>query len=186
MATSAPELNLAPAAPRAARAAALTTATYLIGGLALAVEAGVHIQQYTSIFHSVGWIGPLFLANGAACLLATGGLASSRLRPAAALAGIAISVSALAGLVLSYGTGLFGWTEAGWRTPIALAVASEVCAVVALATAQLLASGSRGRYPGSAPGRSPGRSAISWRRPGQWQRQRTLARDSDSTTTPAG
>ena len=35
--------------------------------------------------------------------------------------------------MLSYGTGLFGWTEAGWRTAIALAVVSELGAVVALA-----------------------------------------------------
>jgi hypothetical protein len=85
-----------------------------------------------SIFHAVHWIGPLFLANAAACLLAAAGLAHERTRPLAALAGIAISACALSALVLSYGDGLLGWREAGWRTPIALALASELVAVLAL------------------------------------------------------
>jgi hypothetical protein len=53
----------------------------------------------------------------------------------AALAGVGISAVALGSLVISYGTGLFGWQEAGWRTPTAVAVAAEVAAVLLLATA---------------------------------------------------
>ena len=104
----------------------------------LAVEAAVHVQQFVSLFHAVRWIGPLFLANAAASLLAAAGLAHDRTRPLAALAGIAISAFALGSLVLSYGTGLFGWMEGGWRTPIALALVSELGAVLTLAAALAL------------------------------------------------
>jgi hypothetical protein len=133
MATSAPHIGSAPAARRAAGAVGWTDALYALGAVMLATEAAVHVQQFASLFHAVRWVGPLFLANAAACLLAAAALAIGRARPLAALAGITISASALAGLVLSYGNGLFGWTEAGWRTAIALAVVSELGAVVALA-----------------------------------------------------
>jgi hypothetical protein len=83
----------------------------------------------------VRWIGPLFLANAAACLVAVAGLAYERTRRLAALTGVTISSAALGALALSYGNGLFGWMEAGLRTPIALAIATEVGAVIALAAA---------------------------------------------------
>lgn len=133
MATSAPPMGGLPAARRAAGAVSLSDALYALGAAMLVTEAAVHLQQFASLFHAVRWIGPLFLANAAASLLAAAGLASKRTRPLAALAGIAISASALGGLVLSYGPGLFGWMEAGWRTPIAFALASELVAVLALA-----------------------------------------------------
>ena len=133
MATSTPRLTGAPAAGRAAGAVRWIDALYALGGVLLAAEAAVHVQQFVSLFHAVRWIGPLFLANAAACLLAAAGLTNERTRPVAALAGIAISACALGSLVLSYGTGLFGWMEAGWRTAIALAVASELGAVLTLA-----------------------------------------------------
>jgi len=46
--------------------------------------------------------------------------------------------------VLSYGPGLFGWTEGGWRTAIALALASQLGAVLTLG-AGLAADTKRGR-----------------------------------------
>jgi hypothetical protein len=132
MATSTQRMGGLPAAGRAAGAVGWSNAAYMLGAAMLAVEAAVHVQQFASIFHAVHWIGPLFLANAAACLLAAAGLAHKRTRPLAALAGIAISACALSALVLSYGPGLLGWMEAGWRTPIALALASELVAVLAL------------------------------------------------------
>ena len=132
MATSATQMGGLPAARRAAGAVGRSDALYALGAAMLAVEAAVHIQQFAAIFHAVRWIGPLFLANAAASLLAAAGLAHQRTRPLAALAGIAISAFALGGLVLSYGPGLLGWMEAGWRTPIALALGSELAAVLAL------------------------------------------------------
>jgi hypothetical protein len=134
MATSAQRMGGLPAAGRAAGAVGWSNAVYALGAAMLAVEAAVHVQQFASIFHAVHWIGPLFLANAAACLLAAAGLAHARTRPLAALAGIAISACALSGLVLSYGPGLLGWMEAGWRTPIAVALVSELVAVLALGT----------------------------------------------------
>lgn len=135
MATSVAPIDGAPAAPRAAGAGRIAEILSGLGALMLAGEAAVHVQQFGSTFHEVAWIGPLFLANAAGCLLAIGGLLPARTRPFAALAGIAISACALGGLAVSYGTGLFGWMEAGWRTATALAVASEVGAIVLLAAA---------------------------------------------------
>jgi hypothetical protein len=134
---------------------AIVAAAYALGGLLLAGEAVVHVQQYISIMHGVAWIGPLFLANAAACVAAIAGLASARTRQLAALAGVVTSVVALGSLVVSYGRGLFGWQEAGFRTPIALAVVAEVGAVILLSSA--LAVGNvllrTGREPPAAPSR---------------------------------
>jgi hypothetical protein len=110
-------------------------AAYAAGGLLLAGEAAVHIQQYAAVIHAVRWIGPLFLANAAACLTVIAGLAYPRTRQVAALAGIVISAVALGSLVVSYGHGLFGWQESGFRTPAALAVLAEVGATIVLAIA---------------------------------------------------
>ena len=126
---------------------AVVPAAYAAGALLLAGEATVHIQQYAAVIHGVRWIGPLFLANAASCLLATAGLAHPRTRQLAALAGIAISAVALGSLVVSYGQGLFGWQEAGFRTPVALAVITEVAAVILLSTALT----ARAEPGGSAP-----------------------------------
>jgi hypothetical protein len=119
---------------RAAGAGAVP-AGYALGALLLVGEATVHIQQYFWLFHGVSWIGPLFLVNAAACLVTIAGLVYSRTRPLAALAGVVISAVALLSLVISYGTGLFGWQEVGFRAPIALAASFEVGAVVLLAAA---------------------------------------------------
>lgn len=117
---------------RAPSTASIAPAAYAAGAALLAVEAGVHIQQYGVIFHAVSWVGPLFLANAAACLVVIAGLAYSRTREIAALAGIVVSAVALGSLVVSYGQGIFGWQEAGFRTPVALAMVSEAAAVVVL------------------------------------------------------
>jgi hypothetical protein len=115
--------------------AAAVPAAYALGASMLAGEAAVHIQQYVEIFHEVNWVGPLFLANGAACLLAVVGLVYRRTRRVAALAGVVVSVVALGSLVVSYGQGLFGWHEGGFRTPVALVTIAEVAAVLLLSAA---------------------------------------------------
>lgn len=117
---------------------AVVPATFTLGALLLAGEAAVHIQQYASIFHGVRWIGPLFVANAAASVAAIAGLAYERTRRVAALAGVVISVVAISSLVVSYGRGLFGWHEVGFRAPIALAVIAEGGAVILLSTALAL------------------------------------------------
>jgi hypothetical protein len=127
--------------PRGDARTLIVTGLYAVGALALAGEGAVHVQQFVVTFHGVRWIGPLFIANAAACVAAIAGLAWERSRPLAALAGIATSGAAPAGLVLSYGNGLFGWMEAGFRTLIAIAIGTEVGAVIPLATALAAASG---------------------------------------------
>ena len=116
------------------------------GAFALAGEGIVHLQQYFALFHVVHWIGPLFLANTAACALAIVGLVHPRTRDLAALGGVAISAIALGSLVVSYGQGLFGWQEAGFRAVIELTVSFELAAVVLLSAGlATAASGTRVR-----------------------------------------
>jgi hypothetical protein len=126
---------------RAVAIDAAAPAAYALGALLLAGEAAVHVQQYIVEFHDVRWIGPLFLANAAAVLVTIAGLAQPRTRRLAALAGVVISAVALGSLVISYGNGLFGWQEAGFRTPVALAMITEAGAVILLATALTLVPG---------------------------------------------
>jgi hypothetical protein len=117
---------------------AAAPAAYALGALLLAGEAAVHVQQFVSEFQHVRWIGPLFLANAVAVVVTIAGLAYPRTRPVAALAGVVISAVALGSLVISYGHGLFGWQEVGFRTPIALAMIAEAGAVILLAAALTL------------------------------------------------
>ena len=117
------------------RGDALATAAYALGAVSLAGEGAVHVQQYASLFHDVRWIGPLFLANAAACVVAIVGLAYVRTRALAALAGVVISALALGSLAVSYGHGLFGWHEGGFRAAVAIAVSTEMCAAILLAGA---------------------------------------------------
>ena len=51
------------------------------------------------------------------------------------MSGVFVSALSLGSLVVSYGHGLLGWQEAGFRTSVALAVITEVGAVVLLSMA---------------------------------------------------
>jgi hypothetical protein len=131
-------------APRLAiGAAAAAPAAYALGAIALAGEAVVHVQQFFDGFSDVRWIGPLFLANAVAIVVVIAGLARPRTRGPAAWAGVTISAVALGSLIISYGNGLFGWHEGGFRTPIAIAMVAEVAAIVLL-TAALAIDSARG------------------------------------------
>jgi hypothetical protein len=127
------------------RAQPLLVLAYATGAAALAAEGVVHVQEYVSLLHLVPWVGPLFLANAAACAVTIVGLAWRPTRQLAALAGVGISAFALAGLILSYGHGLFGWHEAGFRTSIAVAVLAAVVATLALTVALALGDVRTGR-----------------------------------------
>jgi hypothetical protein len=122
-----------------------TTVFWPAGALALAGEALGHVQQYFALFHEVRWIGPLFLANAVACVAVIAGLANRRTRDLAALAGVGISSVALASLIVSYGQGLFGWQEAGFRPIVELTVIFELAAVVLLSAALAAAASSQAR-----------------------------------------
>jgi hypothetical protein len=123
------------AVPAAFALGALSLVAFGLGALALAGEAAVHIQQYVSLVHGVRWIGPLFLLNAATLVVVITGLAFPQTRSLAALAGIVTSALALAALVVSYGRGLFGWFESGFRAPVELAVIAELGAVILLSVA---------------------------------------------------
>jgi hypothetical protein len=122
-----------------------TNVLWPAGALALAGEAAVHVQQYFVLFHEVRWIGPLFLANAVACAAVIAGLAYARTRDFAALAGVATSAVALASLIVSYGQGLFGWQEAGFRPIVELTVIFELAAVVLLSAALAAAASTPAR-----------------------------------------
>ena len=133
---SLPTINSSrPAAPAVFASRALVFAAYVVGAAALAGEAAVHIQQYASVLHSVRGLGPLFLLNAAISIAAIAGLVFPPTRSFAALTGVATSAVALAALVVSYARGLFGWFETGFRTPVELAVITEVTAVIFLSVA---------------------------------------------------
>jgi hypothetical protein len=83
----------------------------------------------------VRWIGPLFVANGIACAAVIAGLTHRRTRDVAGFAGVATSAVALASLIASYGDGLFGWREAGFRPIVEATVMFELAAVVLLSAA---------------------------------------------------
>ena len=127
----------------AERGEAVAAAAYVLGAVSLAGEAAVHVQQYASLLHVVRWIGPLFLANAAASVVTIIGLAYWRTRALAALGGVVISALALGSLVVSYGHGLFGWQESGFRTAVAIAVITEMCAVSLLSAALTTAAARR-------------------------------------------
>jgi hypothetical protein len=117
-----------------------TNVLWPAGAVALAGEAAVHVQQYFALFPEVRWIGPLFLMNALTCAVLIGGLARRGTRVLAALAGVGVSAVALTSLIVSYGQGLFGWQEAGFRPIVELTVIFELAAVVLLSAALAAAS----------------------------------------------
>jgi hypothetical protein len=127
------------------RSGTLLQGLYALGAVSLAGEAVVHVQQYFSLYHEVSWIGPLFLLDAVASVVVIAGLGSARTRELAALAGVLIAVLSLGGLIVSYGTGLFGWQEAGFSTAIELVLIFEVLTVVLLSAALAAESAQGGR-----------------------------------------
>lgn len=149
------------------------TATRTLGALALLVVGGVHYQQYRYAFYSaIPTIGPLFLANAVAATalglfllspLRAPGRLGTTLDQLAALAGLGVAAGALAGLLVSEHTPLFGFSEHGYRFAIVLALASEAVAMVMLTLfllgerrrTRLAAPPSRRRRAADQPGLTP-------------------------------
>jgi hypothetical protein len=123
------------AAPAAIAFGVVVSSAYVFGAVALAGEAAVHIQQYALVLHNVRWLGPLFLLNAGVSIAAIVGLVFPPTRSLAALTGVASSAVALGALIVSYGRGFFGWFETGFRTPVEVAVVSEMAAVIFLSVA---------------------------------------------------
>lgn len=115
----------------------------LLAAISLLAVGGVHIQQYiVQDYRVIPTIGPLFLLNfiggtvlGLYFLIPVGGHAGRfrlRLDAVAALAGWFVAAGALAGLLVSEHTPLFGFMEHGYRFAIVFAIVSEAVAIVTL------------------------------------------------------
>jgi hypothetical protein len=117
-------------------------AARVLGAVALLAVGGTHIEQYTVAHYSIiPTIGELFLVNfiaATACGIALlAPVRRQRLRTIidalAAVGGIGVSAGALAALLISEHTPLFGFSEHAYRLEIVIALASEAVAIVALA-----------------------------------------------------
>jgi hypothetical protein len=115
-----------------------------LGAFAILAIGAVHLQQYLAGYRSVPTIGTLFMLNAissgivAIGLLAPLGrfLEARRAELTSGLlagAGLGIAVGSLIALLVSESGSLFGFSEAGYSTPIVLAIIAEVLAVALLA-----------------------------------------------------
>ncbi len=124
---------------RAARWAVLALAG--IGGAFLVWSAVIHLELWGDGYSDISVIGPLFLAQGIACIILGVAIVAFRslvLLAAGAVAGLATA----AGLLLSVYVGLFGYTESLSVPYATLSLAVEfTAAIAALAAAGLLALG---------------------------------------------
>ena len=116
-----------------------------LGAITLIVVGAVHLQQYIGNDYSVlPTIGPLFLLNAigagivAICLLAPieRMLGDRQAQLAAGLfagVGLAIAIGSLVALFIAESQPLFGFMEAGYDTPILIAIVSEALTAILLA-----------------------------------------------------
>jgi hypothetical protein len=113
-----------------------------VAGAALMVWSSViHLQLWSDGYRSISVIGPLFLIQGAAGIALAVLVAVFR-RVALMAAGAVMMAATAAGLLLSAGTGLFGFTES-LAVPYAgssLVVEFASAAVLAAASALVLAA----------------------------------------------
>jgi hypothetical protein len=124
------------------RSAIARTALYL-GALAVLGTGVVHIQQYYgNDYSTVPTIGTLFFLNFVSAVVLAAGLITplgrvagryaDSIRALFAVGGIGFAVLSLAALFVSESSGLFGFTENGYRTAIVLAIVAEGAAAVFL------------------------------------------------------
>jgi hypothetical protein len=111
-----------------------TSAIRIVGALALLAAGGVHLQQYVSAHYSaIPTIGTLFMLNFIGAVVVGVGLLipieRTRLGVSGvvllSIAGVAMSATAIAFLLISEHTPLFGFMESGYRTPVLVALISE-------------------------------------------------------------
>jgi hypothetical protein len=123
-----------------------------VAAIALLVTGGVHLEQYTvAHFSDIPTIGPLFLLNfiaatslGLVLLIPIRGSARRGrvlFESMAALAGIGVAAGAMAALLISEQTPLFGFMEHGYRLEIVIALAAETVAILSLGVFLALADG---------------------------------------------
>jgi hypothetical protein len=150
---------------RIANSNAVPRALRGIASVALLGAGAVHLEQYTvAHFSAIPTIGSLFLVNFIAATViglvllvpipSTRALGRLWLEGATAVAGMGVAFGALAGLLVSEHTPLFGFREHGYRLEIVLALVSEAVAVLALALYSACLYRDIRRLAG--PGRKPG------------------------------
>jgi len=121
-----------------------------LGATLLLIVGVVHIQQYADFIKDVPTISELFLLNGVgAGVLCV--LLATRQRALAALGGLGLCAGALVSVAIArYAhTGLFDYREPMLRTPVALAILTEIAAVIVLA---VYALAQRRQSPQQVPG----------------------------------
>lgn len=102
------------------------------GAAATLVVGAIHLQQYADLIADVPTISTLFLLNGLSAAVAAIMLAT-RHAALGALAGIALSGSALISILISMtDRGLFDYTEPTFRSAVVIAIVAEIAAVVLL------------------------------------------------------
>jgi hypothetical protein len=127
------------------RRSIIARAALYLGAVSVLATGVDHIQQYYSADYStVPTIGTLFFLNFVSAVIVAVGLVAplgrvagryaDAIRALFAVGGIGIAVLSLAGLFVSESSGLFGFVEHGYRTPIALAIVAEAAATVFLVT----------------------------------------------------
>ena len=126
------------------RRATIARVALYLGALAVLATGIAHVQQfYADDYSTVPTIGTLFYLNFLSAVLIAAGLVApleriagryaDAIRAAFAVAGIGLGALSLVALFVSESSGLFGFQEHGYRTPIALAIVFEVAAIVFLA-----------------------------------------------------
>jgi hypothetical protein len=125
------------------RRSTIAGATLYLGAVAVLATGVDHIQQYYGADYStVPTIGTLFFLNFVSAVVITIGLIAplgrfagrnaDAIRTLFAVGGIGLGLVSLIALFVSESSGLFGFVEHGYRTPIALAIVAEAAAVVLL------------------------------------------------------
>jgi hypothetical protein len=116
-----------------------------LGAAALLAVGLDHLQQRSAAHYAaIPTIGTLFLLNFVSATVVAVGLAlplerlrgpaGRRLPALLALSGVGIAAGAVAGLLISEATGLFGFMEDGYRSAIVLSLMFEGATIVLLGT----------------------------------------------------
>jgi hypothetical protein len=129
---------------RTARFAVLALAA--IGAAFLIWSAVIHLELWQDGYSDISVIGPLFLAQGIACIILGAAIVAFRrlaLLAAGAVAGVATAV----GLLLSVYVGLFGYSESLSVPYATLSLAVEFTAAFVLLVATVLLAFGRTRRP---------------------------------------
>jgi hypothetical protein len=120
-------------------------AALYLGALALLAVGADHIEQYyVDNYSVVPTVGTLFFLNFVSAVVVAAGLVaplgrvagrfSDAVRAGFAIAGIGIAAGSLVALFVSVSSGLFGFTQHGYTTPVVVSIAAEAATIVFLAT----------------------------------------------------